>query len=223
MPSRVQLNATATFDAKAVDWTSTEKPQSVCIVDKRIIAISTEKYWGSTGGIVFVSVTNSISRIRKIDVGKDCFGIATQNLMVCAGGDSILTYDASYEVSKRIPLFDSYVSRSISVSPDGQMIHFTVKDQIVTRDMNNKKLETFKSDVLKGVVAITVDKNGILYCCGQQSNNVVLFSPEGRQLCVLLSHEHGLKNPTGICLNDRNTKLLVFQRKSSEIKVFTLV
>ncbi|KAK3578645.1 hypothetical protein CHS0354_002948 [Potamilus streckersoni] len=229
MPSRVQLNATVTFDVKipgdkevcniTSDCNFLYNPTSVCIVDQGTVAMSTCSIFDK-GCIVFVSVTDSMKYIRKIDVGKDSYGIDSykQNLMVCADGNSILTYDASYKVSKRIPLSDSHVFKAICVSPDGQGIHYTVQDQIVIMDMNGEKLEIFKSDVLKGEVTITVDKNGIIYCCGQQSNNVVLSSPEGRQLCVLLSHEHGLKNPIGICLNDRNTKLLVFESKSSEIK-----
>ncbi|KAL3853754.1 hypothetical protein ACJMK2_017268, partial [Sinanodonta woodiana] len=78
-------------------------------------------------------------------------------------------------------------------------------------DMNGEEIGTFESDDLKNVVAITPDKNGIIYCCGKKSNNVVMFTPERRQLCVLLSNKDGLNNPTGICLNDQNNKLFVFQ------------
>ncbi|KAL3853752.1 hypothetical protein ACJMK2_017266 [Sinanodonta woodiana] len=191
---------------------------SMCIVNERTVAIS--YYWR----IQLVSVTDSLELLRNIEVTTRCYGLASyqQNLMACVNGDSIFIYDASYKVSKRIPSFDSAVEKDISVSPDGQKIHYIKQNKIVTMDMNGKKLETFQSNELKGVIAITVDKNGIIYCCGQMSNNVVLFSQEGRQLCVLLSSEHGLRNPIGICLNDRNNKLFVFESNLSNIKVFSL-
>ncbi|KAL3853764.1 hypothetical protein ACJMK2_017278 [Sinanodonta woodiana] len=193
-------------------------PRFMCVVNERTVAIS------SYFNIYLVSVTDSLKLLRKIEVTTRCYGLASyeQNLMACVNDDSILIYDASYKVSKRIPSFDSGVKKAISVSPDGQRINYIIQDKIVTMDMNGKKLETIKSNELKGLKDIAVDKNGIIYCCGKRSNNVVLFTPEGRQLCVLLSSEHGLKNPVGICLNDRNNKLFVFESKASEIKVFSL-
>ncbi|KAL3853759.1 hypothetical protein ACJMK2_017273 [Sinanodonta woodiana] len=190
---------------------------SMCIVNERTVAISS--FWG----IQLVSVTDSLELLRNINLTTDCYGLASyqQNLMACVNGDSILICDASYKVSKRIPSFDSGV-KAISVSPDGQKIHYIKQDKIVTMDMNGTTLETIESNELKGVINIAVDKNGIIYCCGEMSNNVVLFTPEGRQLCVLLSSEHGLKNHVGICLNDRNNKLFLFESKSSKIKVFSL-
>ncbi|KAL3853482.1 hypothetical protein ACJMK2_017018 [Sinanodonta woodiana] len=192
--------------------------RSMCIVDERTVAILSDSQ------IHLVSVTDSLMLLRSIKVTTQCYGLASyeQKLMVCVNGDSILMYDASYEVSKIIPSIDSGVEKATSVSPDGPKIHYIKQDKIVTMDLNGKKLETIESNELKGVISIAVDKNGIIYCCGQMSNNVVLFSQEGRQLCVLLSSDHGLKNLVGIFLNDRNNKLFVFQSNSSQIKVFSL-
>ncbi|KAK3595573.1 hypothetical protein CHS0354_009529 [Potamilus streckersoni] len=182
---------------------------NICVFDRNTVAIA------SGSRIHLVSVTNSLQTVKSIDCDDACYGLVSyeQNLIVYTSANKIIRYNASYKCTIITQLPESVTHRQIPMSTAGQMIYCAVKNKIITIDMNYKALKTFVVNDLKDVT-IAVDKNGIIYCCGRETSNVVLFSPEGRQLGTLLSHEHGIENPTCIFLNSRNNKLFVFQSMS---------
>ncbi|KAK3595572.1 hypothetical protein CHS0354_009528 [Potamilus streckersoni] len=179
---------------------------NICVLDRNTLGIA------SGSRIHLVSVTNSLVKIKSIDYDEACFGLASyeQKLIVYTSADKILMYNASHKVINIIQSFESGNNRQISMSTAGQRILCAVKDKLITIDMVDKRLESFEVNDLKDIT-ITADKNGIIYCCGRETSNIVLFSPEGRHLGTLLSPEHGIENPTCIFLNIRNNKLYVFQ------------
>ncbi|KAK3595639.1 hypothetical protein CHS0354_009605 [Potamilus streckersoni] len=194
-------------------------PRDICLVDEDIVAVTVYK------DIKLVSVTNKLTPLRDISVGKLCYGIASyqQNIVVHIFGHSLFTYDASDNIINRIMEYDRLECHNRHyITQDGQRIYYTIKNAVVTMDMKGNKLNTFESNDLKEASGITVDKQGTIYCCGTESKNVIQVSPEGRQLVVLLSKDHILENPCGICLNDKNDTILVFEEISNDVKMFKL-
>ncbi|KAK3595580.1 hypothetical protein CHS0354_009536 [Potamilus streckersoni] len=107
-------------------------------------------------------------------------------------------------------------------SPDGQKLYYTTENKIVTTNTKGQPLKTFECKNLKIAYGITLDKKGIIYCCGYKSNTVVQLFLEGRQLAVLLSQNCGLKQPVGLCLNDKSNTVLVYEDNSDYVRVFRL-
>ncbi|KAK3593032.1 hypothetical protein CHS0354_005396 [Potamilus streckersoni] len=196
-------------------------PRHVCRVDHNTLAVT------SGYKINLVSVGNTLTPLRSIDVGNQCYGIASyqQNIIINISGDSLITYDSSDKIISKIGSCDHLSSECNMhcVSQDGQNIYYTTRNVMVTMDMKGNKLNTFESNDLLGVMGITVDKNGIIYCCVSQSKTVIMVTPEGRQLGVLLSKDDGLQNPLGVCLNYKNDIILVFEGSSNDVKLFRLM
>ncbi|KAL3860617.1 hypothetical protein ACJMK2_010715 [Sinanodonta woodiana] len=195
-------------------------PRYICRVDEDTVAVTVNI------DIKLVSVTNKLTLLRSISVGENCYGIASyqHNIIVDILGDSLLTYDASDKLINTIISYDKLLSRNTHcVSQDGQSIYYTVNKAVVTIDMKGNRLNMFKSNDLEGASGIVIDKQGIIYCCGKESKTVILVTPDGRQLCVLLSRDHTLIKPHGICLNERNDTILVFEETSNDVKVFKII
>ncbi|KAK3595577.1 hypothetical protein CHS0354_009533 [Potamilus streckersoni] len=203
----------------------TEEPRFMCSVDTETLAVT-------TGGlrIEIVSVASTLTRLRSISVDGECYGLAFYHTNIIVDiydgeKDEFLIYNKSNKVIKRIPIPDhvSLPLDALCMSPDVKSIYYTVENRLVTLDMDGEELSTFESDDLAGACGITVDRNGILYCCGEKSQTVILVTHAGRQLDVLLSRDDGLKNPIGICLNKKNNVILVTERHSNKVKMFKLI
>ncbi|KAK3595582.1 hypothetical protein CHS0354_009538 [Potamilus streckersoni] len=196
----------------------------ICVVDQQNVAVTT-----SEKSIDIVAVTNTLTRIRTIQVNFNCFGITScqHNIIVdiFQAGDSLLKYDTSFKLVEKIDSYDklAHHCNTHCVTSDGENIYYTNGNKIVTMDKKGRRLNAFESDNLEKTFGVTLDRNGIIYCCGHDSNTVVLITPEGRELGVLLSCEHGLKKPVGICLNDTNSFIMVFEDASNEVKIFRLL
>ncbi|KAK3593024.1 hypothetical protein CHS0354_005388 [Potamilus streckersoni] len=200
------------------DLTMQLSPRYICCVDQYTVAV--------TGGktLYILKVTKAFRHLTTIFPGSDCHGVTSymQNIFVCVSRDSIYTYDESYTHIKSIKLIYGYADTALCISPDGKYIHYTHENKIVTMDMEGKEINTSTSRDLKGVRGIAVDKRGLIYSCGKDSGNVILMTPEGRQLSELLSSAHWINSPIGICLNNRLTTIVVFEYSSSEVTVFEL-
>ncbi|KAK3593033.1 hypothetical protein CHS0354_005397 [Potamilus streckersoni] len=193
-----------------------KRPRFVCRLDDSTVAIT------SRNKINIVSVVNTLTLLRSIYIGVSCNGIAyyQQKIVVNISGKSLLTYNTSGKIISKVQSYDDCLGGMYNthcVSQDGQNIYCTKANVIVTMDMNGNKLNTFESKDLKGAKGITVDKNGMIYSCGSDSNTVIEVTPQGRQLDVLLSSDDGLSNPIGLCLNDRKDVILVFERISNDL------
>ncbi|KAL3832313.1 hypothetical protein ACJMK2_023967 [Sinanodonta woodiana] len=195
-------------------------PRYMCRVDEDTVAVTV------SSDIKLVSVTDKLSLLRSISVGEDCYGIASHQHNIIVDiyediRDSLFTYDTSDKLINMIMSYDSLkVHNTHCVSQDGQNIYYTANNAVVTMDMKGNKLNMFTSNDLKGASGIVIDKLGLIYCCGMESKTVIAVTPDGRQLCVLLSGDHKLQNPHGICLNERNDTILLFEVNSNDVKVF---
>ncbi|KAK3593040.1 hypothetical protein CHS0354_005408 [Potamilus streckersoni] len=192
----------------------------ICRVDEGTVAVTVGRY------IRLVSATNILVLQRIIFVGDDCYGIASyqKNIFVHITGGLFLTFDTSGIVINKIMSGNALDWHNTHcASPDGKRIYCTTNNRMVTMDMKGNRINMFESKDMKLPSGITVDKQGIIYCCGMVSNTVIQISPEGRQLGVLLSRNDTLQKPVGICLNDKNDTILVFEEYSDYVKVFKLI
>ncbi|KAK3593023.1 hypothetical protein CHS0354_005387 [Potamilus streckersoni] len=200
------------------DLTMQRLPRYICCVDQRTVAVTDGKR------LHILKVTKSLRHLASIYTGSGCHGVASymQFIFVCVSEGSIYTYDESYTHIKSIKLIHGFADTALCISPDGKYVHYTHENKIVTMDMEGKEINTSTSSDLKGPSGIAVGKRGLIYSCGKDSGNVILMTPEGRQLSVLLSSSHGINSPIGICLNNRCTTIVVFEYSSSEVTVFEL-
>ncbi|KAK3595567.1 hypothetical protein CHS0354_009523 [Potamilus streckersoni] len=153
----------------------TDEPRHMCSVDKQIVAVTR-----SGRSVEAASVTNTLTKVRNIYVGRERYGIASyqQNIFVHTyvnEQNSLLIYDKSY---KRIQNYNllyptSCMANAFSASADGQSIYYKAGDKIVNMDIDGKTLNTFESNDLKEPLGITIDTNGIVYYCGHQSQTVI--------------------------------------------------
>ncbi|KAL3853758.1 hypothetical protein ACJMK2_017272 [Sinanodonta woodiana] len=202
-----------------------DEPRFMCKVniDKLVVTSSGHR-------VYIVSVANQITKLNTFVVDGDCYGITSsrQNVIievVFLGQYLLDIYDMSYKFIRRIqrPIPMSSCYNTLSIGPDGNDICCTSGNTIYIISINGKMLHTFHSKDLTEALGITVDKNGIIYCCSCKSKTVVQVTSRARQLGVLLSSDHGLKFPVGVSLNDKNNKIIVFESESDEMKVFRLI
>ncbi|XP_063399118.1 uncharacterized protein LOC134683731 [Mytilus trossulus] len=139
-------------------------------------------------------------------------------LIYCSGKDGIQIIslnDASIDnVSKTSIPDNSYVA----VFRDN-IFYTDCNDNSVTciGFQGNVKWEFKNENVLNAPFGISVDRDGNVYVVGENSNNVVVISPNGRNYKQVLTSENGLKEPVVVHIDRSSCKMLVANRKGKAI------
>ncbi|XP_071123420.1 uncharacterized protein [Mytilus edulis] len=85
-----------------------------------------------------------------------------------------------------------------------------VSDTVSCFTLEGKLQWTFQNEnVLKYTHVIDVDNDGNLYVVGNDSNNMVIITPDGKRLREVLTASDGLNRPTSVHYNKQKKQLLV--------------
>lgn len=99
----------------------------------------------------------------------------------------------------------------------------STKDTVTCIDFQGKLQWMFKNKSIINVpYDISVDGNGNVYVVGEDSNNVVIISPNGHDYRQVLTSENGLEKPVVVHVDRSNCKMLVANREGKAI-VYSLV
>ncbi|CAC5424024.1 unnamed protein product [Mytilus coruscus] len=140
--------------------------------------------------------------------------------------DGNLIYCGREEGLPMISCFDGSVTNIVSnnalsyasyVSTFRNKLFYTIHrdDSVTCCDFQGKILWTFSdASVLKTPLGISTDNNGNVFVAGANTDNVIVFSPDGKRYRELLSHEDGLIRPQVLHYDTSTDKLLVANEKN---------
>ena len=184
----------------------------------------------------FIQVLPSLKRVRTIDVGKECRGVAVADdkiFISCYNYTDWVGDIRVYDIEGRV------LVKRLGINPDGSSMfrwpqYVAVSwsgDKIFVSDYNTITLSCLTSDgklvyqyrdmELKGPTGLLVDDNDNVIVCGYYSNTIQVITSTGKKHKTLLSSEDGIKRRP-VCVSFRpsdrtlivggnNNNLLVYQ------------
>ncbi|XP_033759526.1 uncharacterized protein LOC117341772 [Pecten maximus] len=191
-------------------------PHDVCLVDDCTVAVavSTDQI-----GIHVVKVQDSVLTLSTvIQMPTTCYGIAFINgkFMVSTPKD-IYRVGMKGEAAK----FDTLPGECyhLALSPNGKDVFASLSksgaDDVVVIEMSiGVQACVMRVGLVKGAMGIDIDREGNMYVCGYESNNVVQMSTCGTRIRELLTSQDGIDKPRAISVC--GDKLVVTNQSSQD-------
>lgn len=180
-----------------------------------------------------VSRSGSLANESEISVDGNCQGIAYAegNLFVSfdkpdsklqimdLNGRVFRTFKNSFNGG---PLF--YRPWNIALSPDHSNMYISDygSSTVTCMTLDGKVAATYTDKDLKGPKGLAVDKDGSVYVCGSDSNNIHQLTSNCQKIQILLHRFHGIQGNTCIAYCCKSNKLYVEWYNRNEIKVYEL-
>ncbi|XP_033726350.1 E3 ubiquitin/ISG15 ligase TRIM25-like [Pecten maximus] len=192
-------------------------PNDLCLVDNNTVAVAVS----SPGGIRVVKVEASklsLSSEIRIPNGRNCYGIAHTDGRFIVGTDGGGVYSVTQDGVA--DLLHQYNSTCYSLTQDPvkgdtlvSFISHNKGDVAVSRLSADKRhTEVMKVGVVSCAVGTDEDREGNIYVCGNNSNNIVQLSGNGTHARELLTSSDGMVNPWAISVN--GDKFVVTRHKT---------
>ena len=195
-----------------------EKEAAVCIFDRCLVQ--------------FISFKSAARPTRSFKTELKCQGITFDGtqLFVTVTGDSInqvriYTVAGSLQQilqeSDEKPLFSSI--NQIAYCPYDSRIYVTdTKKGVVCLNPKGQVVRVIQDKDLLQPTGVTTDGDGGVFVAGFKTNNVIYFGNDGTKLKVLLSEKLGIKEPLGLCFDQRSLRLITTMAGSKFLRVFQL-
>lgn len=210
------------------------KPYDVCIAspDEVVTSLREEKL------LQFVTIDKKLKTSRVMKIGVSCYGVECHNgeiFVACVGGQyenrpMLRVYNMSGRLLRvferdedRTQIFSS--PRNMVLSPDKTMLHVTDREYgVITIGLFGKVISRYKSTELDSPRGITVNPDGDIFVCGQNSHNVMQINAAGEEIGNVIKDKARLHRPQSVCYIQRThmSLLLVTFLKSKFIKVYKL-
>jgi DNA-binding beta-propeller fold protein YncE len=190
---------------------------AVYIKDNNSVAVSSG--WDSNRCISIIDI-ESRKVMTTIPVYTEILGMAVRGRTIY--------YCASDKGLKMLNLSDKSVSDIISskrsdvfyVATSVDKLYYTHRftDTVTCCDLHGTtEWEFTDARVLNSSHGISVDNDGNVYVVGHNSNNVVVFSPDGQRHRQLLSSENGLSFQIALDYDRSTNRLLVVNERNSAV------
>lgn len=76
--------------------------------------------------------------------------------------------------------------------------------------MSGEKIwEYSNKSLLNYPFGVAVDKHSNIFVASYQNDSIIVISADGEHMRCILGKEDGIKNPCGICIDQKNNNLLV--------------
>ena len=148
------------------------------------------------------------------------FGMAIRGgtIYYCTGNKVLKMLNLSDRSTSDV--IKSGMSRVKYVATSGDRLYYTnwLTNSLTCCDLYGTTQWVFKDKrVLQNPLGISVDNDGNVYVIGYDSNNVVVFSPDGQRHRQLLSSRNGLKNPSVLDYDKSENRLLVVNKSRAAV------
>ncbi|CAC5406504.1 unnamed protein product [Mytilus coruscus] len=176
-----------------------------------------------TTGCYNIYIQNIDMKKRKteysINVGSENYGIVHKDGKLFYNGGSCGLCVVNLDNNSVTQLVNGPLSEYSSIAIWSDNLYFINNDDSVTCcDLQGGIKWKFKNkSFLQTARSITVHNYGRVYVSGNKFHNVVVISPDGNTLRVLLSKNDGLYNPQSLCFDRKNNKLLVANKQYDAI------
>lgn len=198
-------------------------PFGVCCTGQNEIAVKMDKK------IQFIYVGTVFSKLRDISVESGvCYGIAC-----CAGelwlstGSGVIVYSTTGKLLKVIVkdlsgqnIFKG-ASQHMAVSEDAEIVTDS-RDGAVCVGKDGKVRQEFRDGRLSNTKGVCVSDSGIIFLSGYESNNIVMFSKDGKCLGELVGEDMGLAHPLSLCYDKSNYIILTHGQYCEYIRIIEI-
>ena len=165
--------------------------------------------------MLFINISTKLI-LNSVDVGHRCFGIARdlQHLAIRAihsitSDHEILFYNFDGNLINRVKV-PGHSARQISFRGNEVKCAESDKNVASCYTKDGKLSWAFSDDdIIRYPVGIAEDRNRFMYLVGQETNNVIVISPDGQYCKQILSLKDGLDKPFAVCINVSRNELLV--------------
>ncbi|XP_053388738.1 myosin heavy chain, clone 203-like [Mercenaria mercenaria] len=199
-------------------------PKNICFISKNEVAVKM-----NNNTIQFIDVSNTMSKTRCIDiVSGGQFGLAfCMGELWTSGRVGVNVYSTTGNLVKSIdnnqnvqPIFKSG-TQHMAASGDSVLVTDS-SDGAVCLNNDGTIRRELRSSGLKYTRGVCVSDDGIVLLCGFSSNNIVMFSSEGKYLGELVAQDVGLKSPISLCYDVNKHSVIVTCSFSNAISVVEL-
>ncbi|XP_053388737.1 uncharacterized protein LOC128551841 [Mercenaria mercenaria] len=200
-------------------------PRGICFISQNEVAVKM-----SNNTIQFIDVSNTLSKTRCVDIVHG----SQLGLTFCMGelwtssiGGIVNVYSTTGNLVKSIdknrkvkPLFKS-VTQHLAASGDSVIVTYS-SDGAVCFNKDGTIRRELRSSGLKDTRGVCVLDDGIVLLSGCNSNNIVMFSSDGKCLGELVAKDAGLKEPINLCYDVNKHSIIVTCRNCDTISVVEL-
>ncbi|XP_053373195.1 E3 ubiquitin-protein ligase TRIM71-like isoform X2 [Mercenaria mercenaria] len=202
-------------------------PWQICSVEKHGVAVSFHKR-GAVKKIQFVSTEGKMKKTRMLETDHGCYGIAHKNghLYITDSNTTVFVYNITGTKLKQFskdqsgqPLFSDIYS--LFVCRNDSEIYVTDSSYgLIVLDQDGKLLGKYNCPQLKHARgACDIDDANVLVC-GESSNNIIQFSPNGAVVGEVLPSDQCNGSCRAICFDRQHSKIIVGHVGRDEIEIF---
>lgn len=152
---------------------------------------------------------------------EDTSGISYLNGLICVVGQQtidVISMTEDIVTSTRCPLQSQFLS--LSTDTNRLLLSDLTTHYLYCCNLDGSVRWKFSNDNMKIPTGVTTDNNGNVYVVCNESNNVVIVSPDGKHCKELLTERDGLQKPTVIFYNKSNDCLLVCNDGNGDAFIF---
>ena len=183
----------------------TSKPWGITVVpctDKAVVTLPHEK------SIQFINTTNN-TKDKQIKIGEQCYSVAAVKDNIYIGGN------------EKVLILNTDGSRVREITTDGgdndNLLYNERNDQLLLRQYGRLCCINLDGQVIyryniSGNLGLAVDRQGNVYICGYDSNDIRRLSPDGSFRDIVLSKHDGVDRPWSITFNNDFAKLFIINR-----------
>ncbi|XP_053390122.1 uncharacterized protein LOC128553040 [Mercenaria mercenaria] len=201
------------------------RPWQVCSIDKQQAAVCLH----DKKEVQFISLSSKMTLTNKIKTDFECRGLsyADGNLYI-SDYTSVYIYSVSGRKLKQFSkdqsgqkLFSNILS--LAVSEDGSKICVADYDNgLIILDNNGRVVGRFNDSQLKSAYGCCLTGRGSLLVCGNNSDNVLQFGPNGNLIGEVVKFDDTSAWHQAICCNQQMSKMII-GRNRDEIEVYDLI
>ncbi|XP_045194675.2 tripartite motif-containing protein 45-like [Mercenaria mercenaria] len=192
-------------------------PSGVCCSGESEVAVKVGG--GKDGKIQFVHVGATLSQVRSFDIeGGGYYGLSFFVGKLWVGtGNCINIYNVSG--TKVMSIENNIISKEISpkspdlllpAGADTTSLYISDTNEIVASVNGYRKVtKVFSDERLQNVRTVSCYPDGTLFLAGYSSNNITMFSNDGKCLGELIRAKDNLGSIQGMCFDKKHKHLLV--------------
>jgi hypothetical protein len=214
------LKETESFDVEGNIW-------GICEINKHEIAFTLP----GLNKVQFLSIYKGPVLTISFIANFHCRGIACfdEKIYVTGGGKKGEEYGQLnvFDLEGKL-LCKSYqdfgenffsIPRSIIVNAEGVFIT-DEQNGVISLDLEGQRKWVCNNSKCKFPWGICFTRNGNLFVCGRDSNNIVIVSKDGEFLGELLNVNDGLSAPKALSTDKRNNFIIISEYKKPQLKIF---
>ncbi|XP_053397526.1 uncharacterized protein LOC128556416 isoform X2 [Mercenaria mercenaria] len=201
-------------------------PYSVCCTSRQEAVVT---FYSYTQFIQFVTIGDQLTLSRKVQTNHHCLGIAFKEdrLYITDNSNTIYIHDMAGNELQAISqdssgngLFSCTRHIAFKDVTQGVFVADWYKGVIIL-DKQFQPVATFIDSGLSNASGVSTDRNGNIFVCGYNSDNVLQTGYDGKKRGVVVDKSHGVQTTRSVCFDPIQCRLIVTQH-NDVVKIYYL-